>query len=78
MATIYISIGSNINPAENIQRAIRDLQQSFDEINCSTHYESEAVGFEGDNFINLVVRAETEMGIQEVAKQLHAIEDQGH
>lgn len=76
MATIYISIGSNINAAENIQHALHDLQQSFGTIRCSTHYESEAVGFKGNNFINLVVRAETELDIPRVASQLHAIEDQ--
>ena len=75
MPTIYISIGSNINPTENIQYALDDLQQSFRGIRCSTHYESKAVGFEGDNFINLVVQAETELDIPQVAGQLHAIED---
>lgn len=76
MATIYISIGSNINPSENIQHALRDLAQAFGEIICSTHYESKSVGFEGDNFINLVVRAETALEIPAVANHLHTIEDQ--
>jgi len=75
MATIYISIGSNINPAENIQHALQDLKQTFGEITCSTHYESKSVGFEGDNFINLVASAETELDILSVADHLHKIED---
>lgn len=75
MATIYISIGSNINPAENIQYALQDLKQAFGEITCSTHYESKSVGFEGDNFINLVASAETELDILAVADHLHKIED---
>ena len=76
MATIYISIGSNINPSENIQYALQDLEQLFGEITCSTHYESKSVGFEGDNFINLVARAETDLDIPTVANHLHTIEDQ--
>ena len=76
MATIYISIGSNINPAENIQYALNDLKQVFGEIACSTHYESKSVGFDGDNFINLVASAETELDILAVADHLHKIEDQ--
>lgn len=75
MATIYISIGSNINPSENIRLALEDLERTFGDIVCSTHYESESVGFDGDNFINLVVRAETELDIPAVAQHLHNIED---
>ena len=75
MATIYISIGSNINPAENIKLALVELKQMFGEIACSSHYESKAVGFDGDNFINLVVRAETDLDIKSVADRLHKIED---
>lgn len=76
MATIYISIGSNINPSENIQHALNDLEKVFSEISCSRHYESESVGFEGDNFINLVARANTDMDLVVVAEHLHKIEDQ--
>lgn len=75
MATIYISIGSNINPSENIRLALEDLETAFGDMVCSTHYESESVGFEGDNFINLVVRAETDLDIPAVSQLLHVIED---
>ncbi len=76
MATIYISIGSNINPTQNIQYALDDLKQTFGKLSCSTHYESKSVGFDGDNFINLVASAETEFDILAVADHLHSIEDQ--
>ena len=76
MATIYISIGSNINPSENIQHALNDLHQTFGEITCSTHYESKSVGFDGENFINLVASAKTDMDVLVVADHLHKIEDQ--
>ena len=76
MATIFISIGSNINAHENIRLALDDLAENFSGIVNSTYYESEAVGFEGDNFINLVTQAETELDIPTVNAKLHAIEDQ--
>ncbi len=76
MATIFISIGSNINANENIRLALDDLADSFTGIVNSTYYESESVGFEGDNFINLVTQAETELDIPTVNEKLHAIEDQ--
>jgi len=76
MATIFISIGSNINAYENIRLALEDLADVFSGIVNSTYYESEAVGFEGDNFINLVTQAETEFDIPTVNEKLHTIEDQ--
>ena len=76
MATIYISIGSNINPLHYIQLALNDLQQHFGEIRNSRLYESQAVGFDGENFINLVSAAQTDLPVAEVVKVLHKIEDQ--
>ncbi len=76
MATIFISIGSNINAHENIRLALDDLENQFSQIENSTYYESEAVGFEGENFINLVTKAETDLDIPTVNEKLHAIEDQ--
>lgn len=76
MATIYISIGSNIEPRQHIELALTDLRSSFTDVRASSLYESESVGFDGDNFINLVVCAQTDMGIQAVNQRLHEIEDQ--
>jgi 2-amino-4-hydroxy-6-hydroxymethyldihydropteridine diphosphokinase len=76
MATIYISIGSNIDPLHYIALAIQDLQAHFTAVRNSRFYESEAVGFEGENFINLVSTAQTDLGIPEVVALLHHIEDE--
>lgn len=76
MARIYISIGSNINPAENVQQAVNVLREHFSDIDVSPVYESEAVGFEGDNFLNLVVAASTELDVLATNALLHRIEDE--
>ena len=55
MAQVYISIGSNINREEMIRSCIDSLTNSFGEITRSSVYESISVGFEGDNFFNMVV-----------------------
>ncbi|MEJ2141260.1 MAG: 2-amino-4-hydroxy-6-hydroxymethyldihydropteridine diphosphokinase [Gammaproteobacteria bacterium] len=75
MARIYISIGSNINPTENVQQAVKVLREHFSDVAVSPVYESEAVGFEGSNFLNLVVAANTELDVYETNKLLHEIED---
>lgn len=54
MVDIYIGIGSNIDPFKNIPMALNVLEKRFPSIKFSRVFESEAVGFKGDNFLNLV------------------------
>ena len=60
MPVLSLSLGSNIDAASNIRKAVAALRAEFDNLRCSTVYESEALGFSGDNFLNLVVVAETD------------------
>jgi 2-amino-4-hydroxy-6-hydroxymethyldihydropteridine diphosphokinase len=76
MARIYISIGSNIDAEKNIRGAVQALCEQFDTLLISSVYESEAVGFEGDKFLNLVVGADTDASVRDVSEVLHRIEDQ--
>lgn len=75
MHRIYISIGSNIEPARHVRLAVTALHEYYGELMISSVYESEAVGFEGDNFYNLVVAYDTEQSVEEVNRILHEIED---
>jgi len=74
VAQVFIGIGSSINKLENIQLGIASLKTHFGELNISALYESEAVGFRGGNFYNLVVELNTELNAQSVIAQLKAIE----
>jgi 2-amino-4-hydroxy-6-hydroxymethyldihydropteridine diphosphokinase len=74
MHTIYISIGSNIDPHTYVDKALQDLRACFGELQQSSLYESKAVGFDGDNFLNLVVSAHTDKSIRQVVDCLHDIE----
>jgi len=75
MARVYVSIGSNIEREANIRGGVADLQERFGELTLSPVYESEAVGFDGDNFYNLVAAFDTELDVLEVARVLREIED---
>ncbi len=75
MARVYVSIGSNINRDENIRGGVADLQARYGELTLSTVYESASVGFDGDNFYNLVVAFNTEEPVSKVAQELHEIEN---
>lgn len=75
MARVYVSIGSNIERDANIRGGVADLQRHFGELTLSRVYESEAVGFDGDNFFNLVAAFDTDEDVLAVAKILHEIEN---
>jgi 2-amino-4-hydroxy-6-hydroxymethyldihydropteridine diphosphokinase len=75
VARVYVSLGSNIDRARNIASAIEALRSTYGELVQSHTYETEAVGFEGDHFYNLVVGFDTDQTPQQVAAALSAIED---
>lgn len=74
MADVYLSLGSNIDRQHNIRSGLRALAQAFGELTVSPVYESEAVGFAGDAFYNLVVGIQTRLPVGELAERLRAIE----
>lgn len=76
MTTLALSIGSNIDAESNIRAALDALSLEFDNIRNSTTYESKAVGFDGDNFLNLVVLADTDKELDDVAIILKRLEDE--
>ncbi len=75
MAKVYVSVGSNINREHNVAQAITDLRLAYGELEQSRTYETQAVGFEGDPFYNLVVAFDTSESPQAVASRLRDIED---
>ncbi len=75
MAAVFLGVGSNVNKEDNIQSGLRVLRETFAEVSCSPVYESEAIGFEGDNFLNLVVRVETDLAVGPLQALLRKIED---
>jgi 2-amino-4-hydroxy-6-hydroxymethyldihydropteridine diphosphokinase len=75
MARVYVSIGSNIERDANIRGGVLDLQARFGKLELSQVYESASVGFDGDNFYNLVAAFDTDESVQTVAKALREIED---
>ncbi len=75
MATVYVSIGSNINKETNIKNCLQELALSFSDLLLSPIYESESVGFDGDNFFNLVASFSTDLTVGELNQRLKAIED---
>jgi 2-amino-4-hydroxy-6-hydroxymethyldihydropteridine diphosphokinase len=70
----YISIGSNIEKEKNILSALRELAIFFGGLVVSSTYETEAVGFKGETFHNLIVGFDSDLDVKTIAKQLRQIE----
>lgn len=75
MALVYLSLGSNIDPHHYIVAGLDALAAQFGELTISPVYESVPVGFEGDNFLNLVVGIQTPLSVGSLSEQLKQIED---
>jgi len=74
MFSVYLSLGSNINADVNLRAAIDALKEQYGQLELSTVYQNRAVGFEGDDFLNLVVGLRTEQSIPEIVEFLHRVE----
>ncbi|MBI3777573.1 MAG: 2-amino-4-hydroxy-6-hydroxymethyldihydropteridine diphosphokinase [Gammaproteobacteria bacterium] len=74
MPRVYVGIGSNIDREHNIRGAARELAGHFGPLTLSPVYESRAVGFEGENFYNLVAGFDTPESVARVKEILSRIE----
>jgi len=75
MPRAWISIGSNIERDVNVRGAVHTLYEAYGRLILSSVYETDAVGFRGDPFYNLVVGLCTEEDAQAVVARLREIED---
>lgn len=75
MSKAWLGLGSNVNAGANIQAGIEELEQQFSSVVLSPVYSSTSVGFDGDDFINLVARVETDLSPLELRDYLRDLED---
>ena len=71
----YLSLGSNINAEENISFAIKELKKILSNIIISSTYKTKSEGFDGDDFLNLVVAGDTDLNFESLNQDLQNIED---
>lgn len=74
METIYVSVGSNIDRHINVYAGMNALKQRYGELLISSVYETDAVGFDGNPFFNLVVAYGTDESPQAANQFLKAVE----
>jgi len=76
MTQLVLSLGSNIEREKHIRFALKALKELFGKLNVSPVYETRAVGFEGPDFYNLVVVANTSLDLDALLGTIRRIENE--
>jgi 2-amino-4-hydroxy-6-hydroxymethyldihydropteridine diphosphokinase len=71
----YVAAGSNIEPLANLRKALDLLAARHGALRVSPAYRNAAVGFSGEDFVNLVVEFDASGTVRELLAGLHAIEE---
>lgn len=74
MTTVYLGLGSNIERERYLVAGLDALRRLLGEMTLSPVYNSPAIGFDGQPFLNMVVGASTDMSLGELARRLRHIE----
>ena len=74
MPEAFASIGSNRNREHNIASAVATLRRHYGRLTCSQVYRSEAVGFSGEDFFNMVLSFTTQDSPQQIQRLFQRIE----
>jgi len=74
MPEVFVGIGSNIEPESHIREAVKLLRTRFGKLQLSPVYRNPAVGFVGEDFLNLAVAFENRDAVTDVRTALDAIE----
>jgi 2-amino-4-hydroxy-6-hydroxymethyldihydropteridine diphosphokinase len=75
MTRAYLSLGSNLEPERHLRSALAELRARYGGLVISPVYRTRAAGFEGPDFLNLVVGLDTDEDLVALDAWLHALED---
>jgi 2-amino-4-hydroxy-6-hydroxymethyldihydropteridine diphosphokinase len=74
MTRVYVAIGSNVEAERHVSMAVQALRGRFGALQLSPIYRNQAVGFEGDDFLNAVAGFDTAMDVPGLKIALDEIE----
>jgi 2-amino-4-hydroxy-6-hydroxymethyldihydropteridine diphosphokinase len=74
VTTVLVAAGSNVEPLRNLRRALDFLAAVYPGLRVSRAYRNRAVGFEGEDFVNLAVAFDTDDDVRAVVEHLHQAE----
>jgi 2-amino-4-hydroxy-6-hydroxymethyldihydropteridine diphosphokinase len=71
---VFLSLGSNIDPEKNLKYACRELKKTFGNIQISSVYRNKPIGFEGNDFLNMVVKVKSTFNPNEMLDFIRGLE----
>ena len=71
---VFVAAGSNVEPEKNLERACAEIAHAWPDAYFSRAWRNAAVGFEGPDFINLVVGFSAAQPLHNVIEKLRGIE----
>ena len=71
---VFVAAGSNVEPRAHLRRALAALRGLYPDLEVSPAYANPAVGFEGDDFVNLVVGFTTDEPLESLIEHLRGVE----
>ena len=74
MTEIYVGVGSNVEPERNLLAALTGMADTFGLLHLSPVYRNKAVGFDGDDFLNMVIGFDADLDLGELQSELDRIE----
>lgn len=72
---VYLGLGSNVDARNKLAAGVAALRERFGQVECSPVYQSEAVGFDGEDFLNACCRIQTDMQPETLKAWLTELED---
>lgn len=73
MARVWLGLGSNVDPEKNLKLGVRALRERYGELIVSPVYRNAAIGFHGDDFLNLVVGLDCDDAPEAINREIEAI-----
>jgi 2-amino-4-hydroxy-6-hydroxymethyldihydropteridine diphosphokinase len=74
MAQVFVAAGSNVEPQAHLTQALTELARRFGELQVSPWYRNPAVGFAGEDFVNLVFGFQTQLAVHDMLARLREVE----
>lgn len=73
---VYLSVGSNIAPEQNLKLACQVLANRYGDLHLSNVYRNAAEGFSGEAFLNMVIGFRTTARPEHILAHIEEIHDQ--
>jgi len=72
---VYLGLGSNLQPQQNLRLCLRELARRFGLQAVSSIYRNAPLGMSGDDFLNAVAAIDTDLSPAELCRELEEIHD---